>query len=185
MKYHFRAALIITASILLASASAAAQTFGDGVAAYSLQQYERAHAIWLRLAEEGDGQAQFRLAVLYDLGFGVEANEAEAAKWYRRAAEGGEADAQLALAFSLRDGRGVREDKVEAVQWFRRVARKGYPRAQFELASHYLLGEGVEKDPREAYRWFEMAYTNYPDGPERRRAAQVMQQLAVILGIGQ
>ncbi len=40
----------------------------------------------LSLAEQGNPTAQYRLGVMYDSGFGVTRDEAEAMKWYRRAA---------------------------------------------------------------------------------------------------
>ncbi len=41
----------------------------------------------LSLAEQGNATAQYRLGVMYDGGFGVAQDYAEAMKWYRLAAE--------------------------------------------------------------------------------------------------
>jgi TPR repeat protein len=166
---------------LLLATPAFAASFDDGVAAYSLQQYETAHKIWLELAEAGDEQAQFRLAELYEFGFGVEQDSAKAADWYLRAAESGDGVAQLAYAYLLLGGRGVEEDKSEAALWFRRAARKGIARAQFELATLFFLGEGVEKDLGEAQRWFEMAHTNFPDEADRNRTAEILDHIKLAL----
>ena len=40
----------------------------------------------LSLAEQGNPTAQYRLGVMYDSGFGVAQDYAEAMKWYQRAA---------------------------------------------------------------------------------------------------
>ena len=166
---------------LMLALPAGAATFGDGVAAYSLQQYQRAHKIWLELAEAGNERAQFRLAELYELGFGVEQDSAKAAHWYLRAAEGGDAQAQLAYAYLLLGGRGIEEKAAEAAVWFRRAARKGNPKAQFELATLYLLGEGVEKNLRAALRWFEMARANFPEAAARNRTADILARIKEML----
>ena len=166
---------------LMLALPAAAATYDDGVAAYSLQQYETAHKIWLELAEAGDDRAQFRLAELYELGFGVEQDSAKAADWYLRAAEGGDGQAQLAYAYLLLGGRGIEENKAEAAVWFRRAARKGNAKAQFELATLYFLGEGVDKNLREAQRWFEMARANFPEAAERNRTADILDRIKEML----
>ncbi len=166
---------------LMLALPAGAATIGDGVAAYSLQQYQRAHKIWLELAEAGNERAQFRLAELYELGFGVEQDSAKAAHWYLRAADGGDAQAQLAYAYLLLGGRGIEENAAEAAVWFRRAARKGNPKAQFELATLYLLGEGVEKNLRAALRWFEMAHANFPEAAERNRTADILARIKEML----
>jgi len=49
------------------------------------------------LAEKGDAIAQYNLGVMYDEGKGVEKDEKEAVKWYRKAAEQGDDDAKAAL----------------------------------------------------------------------------------------
>lgn len=41
-------------------------TFGDGVAAYSLGRFEKAKRIWMSLAQAGHGEAAFRLARMMD-----------------------------------------------------------------------------------------------------------------------
>ena len=166
---------------LMLAMPAVAATFGDGVTAYSLQQYETAHKIWLELAEAGDGQAQYRLAELYEFGFGIEQDSAKAAQWYLRAAESGDGPAQLAYAYLLLGGRGTEENKAEAAVWFRRAARKGNAKAQFELATLYFLGEGVDKNLREALRWFEMARANFPGVADRNRTADILERLKVML----
>ena len=49
------------------------------------------------LAEAGYATAQANLGLMYDLGLGVDEDDAEAVKWYRKAAEAGIASAQINL----------------------------------------------------------------------------------------
>ncbi len=66
---------------------------------------------WYRkAAEQGDGDAQFNLALMYYNGLYVPQDYAEAAKWYRKAAEQGHAKAQYNLDLMYGKGLGVSQD---------------------------------------------------------------------------
>lgn len=67
---------------------------GDGVP----QSYMRAAALYRRAAEKGHRYAQYSLALLYDHGYGVSRDRAEAVHWYRQAAMRGDARAVNRLA---------------------------------------------------------------------------------------
>lgn len=172
---------IIVALSLLASAGmfgvgairhAHAQTFGDGVAAYSLQQFERAREIWQKLAEEGMPDAQFRLGMLYQEGRGTEQDVAEAVRWYREAGEAGHSQAQYTLATILKTGSGVAPDPKEAFRWYLKAAQSGVPHAQFEVAADYMQeGGAVERDLLESYLWFSRAADSLSREDERALAA--------------
>ncbi len=77
--------------------------------------YERLN----ELAEQGDGDAQFRLGVAYENGSGVPQDSAKAFAWYRRAAAQGYAYAQYALGVAYELGQGVQLDMEVAKKWYR------------------------------------------------------------------
>lgn len=106
-----------------------------------------------RLAEAGDRDAQFRLGLMYDEGFEVPQDFAEAAGWYRKAAEQGHAQAQC----SLGDTYYAREDYAEATPWYRKAAEQGHAQAQYSLGAAYRLGDGVAQSDAEAAKWFRKA----------------------------
>ncbi len=56
------------------------------------------------------------LGVMYENGRGVERDDAEAVKWYRKAAEAGNAKGMVKLGLLYAKGRGVAEDDVEAAK---------------------------------------------------------------------
>ena len=58
-------------------------------------------------------------------GRGVERDEREAARWYRRAADLYHPDAQIQLGICYRDGLGVTRDPVEAYVLWDLAARRG------------------------------------------------------------
>jgi len=88
----------------------------------------------LRLAEQGDADAQFALGVMYNEGEEVARNHAQAVRWFRRAAEQGHAEAQAGLGWMYGTGTGVSQDFVEAYKWFRLGAAQGSESAKSGIA---------------------------------------------------
>ena len=60
--------------------------------------YKAAAPVIRQFAEQGDVDAQYQLAFMYEHGLGVKADYAAAAKWYQPAAELGNADAKVNIA---------------------------------------------------------------------------------------
>jgi len=58
-----------------------AQDYNEGFLAAAAGDYEVAVAKWQPLAERGDANAQFNMALIYHKGLGVEADEALAVGW--------------------------------------------------------------------------------------------------------
>jgi len=107
-------------------------------------------------AEKGDSAAQTFLGYCYNFGKGVQKDNVEAIKWYRKSAEQGNSLAQFFLGAYYHDAKGASKNDVEAVKWFRKSAEQGYARAQFWLGMYYLDNgvEGVFKEnPLEAVMW--------------------------------
>jgi hypothetical protein len=140
--------LILILTALLAFQSAAASEFDEMKAA----------------AEQGIAEAQYALALMYDLGRGVPENDAEAVKWYAKAADQGYANAQYNLGFMYGTGEGVPENDAEAVKWFRKAAAQGLADAQSKLGFMYGTGKGVPENSIRAYVWFSMAKTQGDTG---------------------
>ena len=160
MVYPSRTVRTLLALLLtILAGSAAAGPYEDGIAASERGDYVAAMALWRPLAEEGDAAAQFRVAVLYDLGRGVARDYQAAVLWYRRAAEQGHANAQhnLGSMYELGDGVEPEYALAAAVVWFRRAALQGYAPAQCSLGVMYALGRGVRRDDIEAYKWLTLA----------------------------
>jgi TPR repeat protein len=125
--------------------------------AYNRGDYARAHRELLPLAEQGEVEAQYRLAQMFRNGEGVPQDYAEAMKWYRLAAKQGNASAGYYLGDMYANGEGVVQDILRVVRWFRFAAELGHSTAQYKLAGMYWDGDGVPKDPVQAYAWFSLA----------------------------
>jgi TPR repeat protein len=72
--------------------------FEDASAAFTRGDYATALGLLRPLAEQGLAKAQYALGAMYDHGWGVPQNYAEALKWYRLAADQGDVLAQNSLA---------------------------------------------------------------------------------------
>ena len=113
--------------------------WGEVADAYQLGDYKTAFDELTVLAEQGDVDAQFNLALMYNNGKGVLKDSIEAVKWYRLSAEQGIASAQNNLGVMHSNGDGVLKDYSEAAKWFRMSAKQGYDSAQRMMLLHYLI----------------------------------------------
>jgi len=78
-----------------------------------------------RLAEQGDAEAQSKLAEMYYTANGVPKDLAQAVEWLRKAAEQGHAQSQLNLGAMYEKGIGVPKDAAQAMEWWRKAAGQG------------------------------------------------------------
>ena len=111
----------------------------------------------LSKARQGDAEAQYRVAIAYAFGRGVQKDFAKALKWYRKAAEQGNKSAQYNLGFAYYQGEEVKKDYAEAAKWYRMAAEQGYTGAQYKLGFLHRSGEGVPEDLSASVRWFRRA----------------------------
>ena len=74
---------------------------------------------WFKLAaEQGYGQAQYNLGLMYSRGEGTSIDYKEALRWYLLSAEQRISGAQSNLGLMYEKGLGVEQDYVEAHKWF-------------------------------------------------------------------
>ena len=93
-----------------------------------------AHSAWAgnadeirQMAEQGNPQAQAKLASLYLLGRdGVEKDEKLAADWMAKSANQGVVDAQVVMGAFYDRGIGVEADRDKATQWYEKAAAQGH-----------------------------------------------------------
>lgn len=109
------------------------------------------------MAERGDPDALFALAVMYELGSGFKKNPVEAARLFQRAADGGHLPSKVQLGLMYQTGTGVPRDASRALALFDAAAQGGDAEGQFRLAIASVYGLGVVKDPVSARRWLAAA----------------------------
>ena len=128
----------------------------------------RAAAACRRLAEQGVAAAQYNLALMYDNGYGVLQDYAEAVEWYRKAAEQGYAWAQNNLGGMYHEGHGVPQDYVQAYMWLNLAVAALPPGANRNNAvsgrdyvAKLMTPAQVEKAQELAHDWL-AAHPNLP-----------------------
>lgn len=143
---------------------------GKGLTASRQKDYKAAFGHFKTAAEQGDTEAQYRLADSYAKSKGVERDLEKAFGWMKKAAEQGCAKAQMCLGFYYEGGIGVRKDPAEAEKWMKRsfnavhrLAEQGDAEAQLYLATYYgsnIGAGGGEKDGEMALLWNRKAAEN-------------------------
>lgn len=136
-----------------ASASAAAQSVGDGIDAWQRGDAASAVRIWQPLADKGDADAAFNLGQAYRLGKGVPLDLASAQSWFEKAARKGHVDAQATLGLLLFQA----GNRVGAMRWLTAAADAGEPRALLMVGTALYNGDGIEADPVKAYAYVSRA----------------------------
>jgi TPR repeat protein len=129
------------------------------IRAYNLKEYSKAFAGFADLAERQDySPAQYRLAVMYAEGIGVEKDLSKAVFWYLKAAKDGDDKAQFNLAQLYENGaEGIPKDESQAVHWYTLAAYHMNSAAQSNLGLMYATGTGVPQDFTQAVYWYRAA----------------------------
>jgi TPR repeat protein len=113
---------------------------------------------WIRSgADEGVPFAIELLGEIYDFGDGVQADPAQAKKFYERAAQLLDTTAMVMLGNMYAAGRGVTANPSTAVSWYRLAVGAGNDAGgaagALNLGAAYLYGQGVTKDVQEGMKW--------------------------------
>jgi len=129
----------------------------SGIAAFESKSFAQSLALLGPIADAGNAEAQYRLAIMYQNGLGVVRNELLAMKWMIAAANQDFPLAQHGLGFMYMEGDCVAKNGAKAVEWFRKAAEQGMAGSQTTLAMMYETGNGVTRDTEEAKKWYRLA----------------------------
>jgi len=130
----------------------------SGIAAFEGKHFATAMQLLSPLAEEGDAEAQYRVAIMCQNGLHGAPQPADAYRWMAAAAEQGHPYAQHGLGFMYLEGECVEAaDAALAATWFRRAADQGLIGSMSTLAMLYQEGRGVEQSDTEAAHWLKAA----------------------------
>jgi hypothetical protein len=111
----------------------------------------------IKLAGDGNAQAQFELGSIYSIGDGVTQDYTEGFYWYEKAAEQGSVYAQHNVALMYEKGAGVVPDYSKAVEWYKKAVASDYADSQLNLGVMYGNGTGVPRNPDKAIELFKLA----------------------------
>lgn len=108
-----------------------------------------------RRAEQGDGEALYRLAYVHDIGYdSIPKDTVESTRLYRLSAISGYAPAQNYLGFRLIRGEGVEANPEEGLAWIEKAAAGGDAKAANNLGALLAEGKLVMPDREKALYWF-------------------------------
>ncbi len=129
----------------------------SGIAAFEAKHFVRAAELLEPLAEAGNAEAQYRVAIMAQNGLGMVENQLLAYKYMKAAAEAGLPLAQHGLGFMYLEGECVDKNAEKALEWFMKGAEQGLQGSMTTIAMMYQEGNGVEADPEKAREWFHKA----------------------------
>lgn len=121
------------------------------------QKYDAAAKYLQLAADQGDADSQYNLAILYEVGAGVDRDFVKMTELFGLAAAQQMPEAQHAYALSYLNGLGVDQNYLTAFKWQKLAAEQGLLDAQFALANMYLQGHGTTRDLTNASKWFLVA----------------------------
>jgi uncharacterized caspase-like protein len=105
---------------------------------------ERAFELFSRASQQGDPEAMFELAKLYEKGIGTKQDFPKALELYQKSADLGFADAINDLGFLYYQGAsGLPRDQAKGVRLFLKAADLRHPQAMYNVAA--LIDDGVIK----------------------------------------
>lgn len=93
------------------------------------EDFYEASEVCRSMANKGDKNAQFSLAVMYYQGSGMMSDLGQAQKWMRKAALKNHSQAQYNLGIMIANGQGSDADLVEAYAWLQISADNGFSAA--------------------------------------------------------
>ena len=105
MRKWILAVLLLAPLLAWAGRDEAIETYRTGDYAGAMSQFKA-------LAAEGDTVAMYYVAILYDRGYGVPVDHAEAAKWFEKGAVRGDSLSAYHLGKMLETGKWVAKDPV-------------------------------------------------------------------------
>lgn len=129
-------------------------------------KYEDALKCFSQLAEQGEENAQLRLAHIYEKGLdGIENDYDEALKWYIKASEKGSLDTNQKIGRFYEQGIGVTRDFSEALKWYQKGVTNKPTAITEQLGAQVFLAErfSAHEKYEDAFKWYKIASESSSD----------------------
>ena len=111
----------------------------------------------MKLAKQGNAEAQFKIGEMYENGIGVKQNKREAIYWITRSANQEHEIAGFKLLYWNVEKKGLEGKNKTKVGKLNNKAKQGNAQAQYYLGKMYAYGVGINKNPDVAIDWLEKA----------------------------
>ena len=114
----------------------------------------------IKLAEQGNAEAQYKVGEMYETGKGSTKDLTQAQDWYEKAAKQGHKKAEYRLLLLDISKNGLTDTSKNQLNILRSEANSGSPDAQYFLGKMYASGVGVPKSLEDAQTWLKKAAFN-------------------------
>ena len=147
-------------AIAASSSVASVVTFTKAATAYRAGNFDQAVAGFRVLANQGDRNAQYLLALIYRDGRGAPQDAELARFWLARAAEGGHIPAMASWGSTVLNTSSSQPLRKRAIGMLETAARAGDAGAQLALARQFDTLEDDPERQQQAVHWYQMAAQN-------------------------
>jgi TPR repeat protein len=133
----------------------------------------------IKLAEQGNSEAQYKVGEMYEMGKGVSVDIDKAQIWFEKSANQGHKKAAFKLLYLEISSNGLNDFTKSQLANLRSEAAGGSADAQYFLGKMYAAGVGVPKSLTNALTWLNKAtYNGIPEA--EHEAIAVEEELARI-----
>ncbi len=123
----------------------------------SITQADGLFDFQMKLAKKGNAEAQFKVGEMYETGFGVKEDKAEAMTWITKASDQGHETAGFKLLYWDIEKNGVNDSNKAKFEALKAQANDGNAQAQFYVGKMYSRGVGVKRSSNKAISWLNKA----------------------------
>ncbi|RKZ65388.1 MAG: hypothetical protein DRQ44_08160 [Gammaproteobacteria bacterium] len=123
----------------------------------SITQADGLFDFQMKLAKKGNAEAQFKVGEMYETGFGVKEDKAEARNWITKASDQGHETAGFKLLYWDIEKNGVNDSNKAKFEALKAQANDGNAQAQFYIGKMYSRGVGVKRSSNKAISWLNKA----------------------------
>lgn len=116
------------------------------------QVLENVFSVIKSIAESGDVYAQYELAGMYFLGYGVKENKKQGMRWLRKSAEAGFWHAITEMGDIYCNGAYMVQDYSRALNWYVKGIGKGDAYSYLGMAYCYIIGKVSDEKFEKAYQ---------------------------------
>jgi len=114
----------------------------------------------IKLAEQGNPEAQYKVGEMYEMGSGVSKDETVALSWFEKAAAQGHKKSSYKLLYLEIKSNGLNDFTKSQLGVLRQESASGNANAQYFLGKMYATGIGVPKSLNNALTWLNKATFN-------------------------
>ena len=135
-----------------------------GLGKFHDKEYDKAFTYFQEAVKQGNAEAEYMIATMYDKGYGVERNFKKSFQFYKSSGEKGFAESQYNTGVAYEFGEGVKRDHKNAVYWYKKAVSQQHKLAEFNLGVMYRMGKGgLKQNPQRAFELFyRSAKQEYP-----------------------